>query len=79
MPYTNPGSLSKSSGPGFNLCIIRAPIKTAVDALPGMPSVRSGTNAPPTDPLFAASGAATPSNDPFPNFSGCLLEFLALS
>jgi hypothetical protein len=37
-----------------------------------MPSVSSGTSAPPVSALLAPSGAATPSGTPVPNFSGCL-------
>ncbi len=38
-----------------------------------MPSVRSGTRAPPTEPPAAAAGAAIPSRLPLPNSSGFLL------
>ena len=41
----------------------------AVVVLPGMPSARVGTIAPPTAALFAASGPATPSIAPLPNWS----------
>jgi len=45
---------------------------TAVVALPGMPSVSSGTIAPPVAALLAVSGPEIPSGTPVPNFSGCL-------
>ena len=44
----------------------------AVVPLPGMPSVSSGTMAPPVSALLAPSGAATPSIAPWPNSCGCL-------
>ena len=44
---------------------------------PGIPSVNSGTRVGPFTALFAASGAAIPSNSPFPNFSGVFEEFFA--
>ncbi len=43
----------------------------AVVPLPGMPSVSSGTSAPPVSELFAPSGAATPSITPVPKPRGC--------
>ena len=42
---------------------------TAVVPLPGMPSARVGTMAPPVPALFAASGPAMPSIAPLPNSS----------
>src|ERR671918_2086560 len=49
----------------------------AVLADPGIPSVRSGMNAPAVAELLADSGAATPSTAPFPNRSGRLEKRLA--
>ena len=42
----------------------------AVEASPGIPSVNIGTIVPPVVPLFAVSGATTPSGSPLPKFSG---------
>ncbi|MNC86401.1 hypothetical protein D3C83_20580 [compost metagenome] len=50
---------------------MKAASRIAVVPEPGMPSVSSGTMAPPVSALFAPSGAATPSGTPVPNFSGC--------
>jgi hypothetical protein len=47
---------------------------SAMDALPGMPSVSSGMNELEAAPLLAASGAATPSIAPFPKRSGWRLN-----
>ena len=55
-------------------CNCNAPISTASVALPGMPSASSGISAPPTELLFAASDAATPSTAPEPKDSGSLLD-----
>src|SRR5918993_852103 len=44
-----------------------------------MPNVSSGTSAPVTDALFAASGPATPSMAPLPNSPGCLLNFFSVA
>ncbi len=46
----------------------------AMDALPGMPRVRSGTKELVAAALLAASGAATPSTAPRPNRSGWRLR-----
>ena len=43
---------------------------TAVVALPGIPSARVGTIAPPVAALLAASAPAIPSIEPLPNSSG---------
>src|SRR5918995_2715094 len=45
----------------------------------GMPSVKSGTSAPVTEALFAASGPATPSIAPLPNSSGCLVNLFSVA
>ena len=53
-----------NSGPGLKPHSTSAASKIAVVPLPGMPSVSSGTSAPPVSALFAPSGAATPSIAP---------------
>ena len=50
--------------------MMKAPISTAVEPEPGTPSVSSGTIEPQVAALLAASGPATPSIMPVPNFSG---------
>ena len=60
-----------SEGPGISPWIVRPPMKMAVTALPGMPSVSAGISEPPVTALLAVSGAATPSCEPWPNSSGC--------
>ena len=50
--------------------MMKAPMMTAVDPDAGMPSARRWTKAPQLSALTAASGPATPSIAPFPNFSG---------
>src|SRR5581483_12513471 len=57
------------SGPGLNPQRTSAANKMAVVPDPGMPSVSSGTSAPPVSELLAPSGAATPSMTPVPNCS----------
>src|ERR1043166_9366303 len=52
--------------------MMKAPISTAVDPEPGTPSVSSGTIEPQGAALLAASGPATASIMPVPNFSGVL-------
>ncbi len=71
-PQTKSGFFWKSRGPGCRPNIIRAPSMIAVVPEPGMPSVSSGTMAPPVEALLADSGPATPSMAPLPNCSGCL-------
>ena len=66
-----------SSGPGLRPWATKAPNKIAVTLSPGMPNVNKGTRVGPLTALFAASGAAMPSNSPFPNFSGFCELFLA--
>ena len=58
--------------------IIRTPVSTASVVLPGIPSVRSGISAPPTELLLAASNEATPSRFLLPNSSGCFLVLLLI-
>ena len=45
-------------------------MKSAMIALVGIPSESNGINEPAVAELFAASGPATPSITPVPNFSG---------
>src|SRR4029453_19225256 len=44
----------------------------------GIPRVKSGTSAPVTEALFAASGPATPSIAPLPNSCGYLVNFFSV-
>ena len=71
-PQNSSGCCVITCGPGAMPWIIMAPIISAITGVDGMPSVSSGTIAPPTEELFAASGAATPSIAPWPNRSGVL-------
>ncbi len=57
--------------------IMNAPSRIAITEFAGMPRVKSGIKAPPVAALFAASGPATPSMAPVPNFSGCLEIFFS--
>ena len=59
--------------------MISAPSMTAVVPEPGMPSANIGTIAPVAAALLAASGAATPSITPVPNFSGCFETFFSVA
>ena len=59
-----------NSGPGLKPHSTSAASSIAVVPEPGMPSVSSGTSAPPVSELFAPSGAATPSTAPLPNSCG---------
>ena len=58
------------SGPGCRPWTTSAPSRMAVAGENGMPRDKSGTIAPAVAPLLAASGPATPSIMPVPNFSG---------
>ena len=69
-PYTTPSSSTYIIGPGVMPFMMNAPNSTAVTESPGTPSDSSGIIAPPEQPLFALSVAATPSGIPVPNFSG---------
>ena len=53
------------------------PSSTAAEFEPGMPKLRSGISAVLATVLLAVSGAATPSSDPLPNFSGSFDQRLA--
>ncbi len=70
MPQNSPGFCVISSGPGCTLCTMKAPSSSAITTLGGMPSVSSGMKPLPAAALLAASGPATPSMAPLPNFSG---------
>ena len=61
---------SNSRGPGTRPWIRRPPSSTAAELEPGMPKLSSGISAVLATTLFAVSGAATPSSEPLPNFSG---------
>ncbi|MNC92772.1 hypothetical protein D3C83_92640 [compost metagenome] len=50
--------------------MMKAPSSSAITTLGGIPSVKSGMNAPPAAELLAASGPATPSIAPLPKRSG---------
>jgi len=63
------GMLRDEKRPGLNPHSTSAASRMAVVPEPGMPSVRSGTSAPPVSELLAPSGAATPSMTPVPNCS----------
>ena len=63
--------------PGRIPYIVREPIRIAVTESPGIPRVIMVVIAPPRTPLFAAELTASPSIDPCPYSSGCLLNFFA--
>ena len=58
---------------GLNIVVMprmrKAPRRTAIPALPGMPKTSVGSNAPPSLELFAASTPMTPRMSPLPKFS----------
>ena len=64
-----------SSGPGLRPWATKAPNKIAVTLSPGIPNVNKGTRVGPLTALFAASGAAIPSNSPFQTFQDFLSYF----
>jgi len=76
-PYTISGVFWNSSNPGLSPWISSAPRNIADTALPGIPSVRRGTNDPPTTALFEVSEAITPSIAPFPQDSFSFEALLA--
>ena len=51
----------------------------AVMLSPGMPNTSAGIQAPPSAALFDEVLSTTPSTWPVPNFSGCLLNRLAMA
>src|SRR5699024_8281320 len=64
--------------PGLTPITKRAPNKTAVVPEPGIPKLRSGTNAPLVAALFAVSGPVKPATEPFPNSSGFFDTFFSV-
>lgn len=62
------GCFSNNRGPGCKPNITTAPNMTAVVPEPGTPIVSNGISEPTEAALFEASGAATPSMAPLPNF-----------
>ena len=72
MELTNSMLVWNKIGPGLIPCRVNAANIIAVVELPGIPKVIRGTIAPPTDALFADSGAAIPLIIPVPYFSGLL-------
>src|SRR5215467_3804898 len=76
-PQNTSGFSATSKGPGLTPWISSAAKITAIEALPGIPSVSNGINELVAALLFADSGAATPSIAPLPNRSGCLLSFFS--
>ncbi len=66
-------------GPGITPCTMKPANKSADTTVDGIPRVISGTNAPVAAALFAASGPATPSITPVPNFSGYLESFFSVA
>ncbi len=69
-PQKRSGRWVMKSGPGWMPWITSAPSRSAVTALPGMPSDSSGIMLPPTAALLADSGPATPSIAPLPKRVG---------
>ena len=67
-----------SSGPMVTPFNTRADIMMAAAFPPGIPKDSSGTMAPPVAALLPVSGAAMPSRQPVPNFSGCLESFCSM-
>ena len=64
---TSKGCSVKSLGPGASPFCKNAPVRTASDAVDGIPRKNKGTNAELTCALLAVSGAVTPSIAPRPN------------
>jgi hypothetical protein len=69
-PQKRSGRWVMKSGPGWMPWMTSAPRRSAVTALPGMPSDSSGIMLPPTAALLADSGPATPSIAPLPKREG---------
>ena len=70
-PQKISGCWVSKSGPGVMPWMIRAPSSMAMTTLAGIPRVISGMKEDWAAELLAASGEATPSITPVPNFSGC--------
>src|SRR5262249_39943526 len=68
-----------SRGPGTIPWIINAPRMSAITASPGMPRLMVGMKSPCTEECVAASGQATPSIMPVPNFSGVFETFFSVA
>ena len=68
-----------SCGPGTMPWIISAPRISAITASPGMPRLMVGMKSPCTEEWVEASGQATPSIMPVPNFSGVLEIFFSVA
>src|SRR5262245_264731 len=62
-------------GPGTIPLSSNAASTSAIVGANGIPNASNGTNAAPAAALLAASGPATPSTAPRPNFSGCFDSF----
>ena len=68
--HTSRACCWNSMGPGVRPLIISVPSRMASAGVVGMPSDSSGMKPAMAVALLAASGAATPSIMPVPNFSG---------
>ena len=68
-----------SCGPGTMPWIISAPRISAITASPGMPRLMVGMKSPCTEEWVEASGQATPSIMPVPNFSGVFEIFFSVA
>ena len=78
-PQNSVGLVVITCGPGWMLWIIMPATISAITALVGMPSVSIGMNEACAPALLAASGPATPSIMPVPNFSGVLEIFFSIA
>ena len=77
MPQNIPGRSVMICGPGWMPWIVKAPIISAITALPGMPNVSIGMNEVCAPALLADSGPATPSTAPRPNRDGSRATFFS--
>ena len=68
-PITASPFSANSRGPGTSPWINRPPSRIAAEFEPGIPKLSKGTSAVDATVLFAVSGAAIPSGEPFPNSS----------
>ena len=68
-PVTTSVFCTNSIGPGIRPCIRKPPSSTAAEFELGMPRLSIGMSAVHATVLFAASGAAMPSGEPWPNSS----------
>ena len=76
-PQKMSGCWVMSCGPGTMPWIISAPSSSAMTASPGIPRLMVGMKSPCTEECVAASGQATPSIMPVPNFSGVFDTFFS--